>query len=110
VPKDSTFWHLPRPEPHALAVTFSFEGAAIAARTGDTVASALLATGHNTFRTSTVSGSARGPFCMMGACFECLVEIDGISNRQACMIQVRAGMIVRRMAGARSLAGDAGDV
>ncbi len=47
---------------------------------------------------------------MMGACFECLVEIDGISNRQACMIQVRAGMIVRRMAGARSLAGDAGDV
>lgn len=89
---------------------FSFEGTAIAAQTGDTVASALLAAGHNTFRTSTVSGSTRGPFCMMGACFECLVEIDGKSNRQACMIQVRAGMIVRRMAGAPSLTSNTGDV
>ena len=36
----------------------------------------------------------------MGACFDCLVEIAG-TNRQACMTEVRAGMVVRRMAGAR---------
>ena len=32
---------------------------------------------------------------MMGVCFECLVEIDDIANRQACMTRVRDGMVVR---------------
>ncbi|MGH7246959.1 MAG: 2Fe-2S iron-sulfur cluster-binding protein, partial [Pseudomonadota bacterium] len=27
-----------------------------------------------------------------GVCFDCLVVIDGIANRQACMTQVREGM------------------
>jgi predicted molibdopterin-dependent oxidoreductase YjgC len=33
---------------------------------------------------------------MMGACFECLVEIDGVDNFRACQVEVRAGMQVRR--------------
>jgi predicted molibdopterin-dependent oxidoreductase YjgC len=41
---------------------------------------------------------------MMGVCFECLVEIDGVPNRQGCMTPVREGMQVRRMNGARSVA------
>jgi NADH dehydrogenase/NADH:ubiquinone oxidoreductase subunit G len=32
---------------------------------------------------------------MMGACFDCLVEIDGI-QRQACMLSVAAGMVISR--------------
>jgi sarcosine oxidase subunit alpha len=28
----------------------------------------------------------------MGICFECLVAIDGVGNRQACMVVVRDGM------------------
>jgi NADH dehydrogenase/NADH:ubiquinone oxidoreductase subunit G len=40
---------------------------------------------------------------MMGACFECLVEIDGEPNRQACMTPVTEGMKVRPMKGARAL-------
>jgi NADH dehydrogenase/NADH:ubiquinone oxidoreductase subunit G len=40
---------------------------------------------------------------MMGACFDCLVEIDGEPNRQACMTLVEDGMVVRPMAGARPL-------
>jgi NADH dehydrogenase/NADH:ubiquinone oxidoreductase subunit G len=35
---------------------------------------------------------------MMGACFDCLVEIDGI-QRQACMLSVVAGMVVSRPEG-----------
>jgi predicted molibdopterin-dependent oxidoreductase YjgC len=35
---------------------------------------------------------------MMGVCFDCLVEIDGVANRQACMIEVREGMQVKRQA------------
>jgi predicted molibdopterin-dependent oxidoreductase YjgC len=47
---------------------------------------------------------------MMGVCFECLVEVDGQANSQACLIQVRDGMVVRRQRGARDLLiGDADD-
>ena len=39
---------------------------------------------------------------MMGVCFECLVEIDGVANRQACLVAVEAGMKIRSQEGARS--------
>jgi predicted molibdopterin-dependent oxidoreductase YjgC len=69
-----------------------------------TVAAALLASGQMTCRTSAVSGAPRGPFCMMGVCFECLVEIDGVPNIQACMTRVAEGMRVRPMQGKARLA------
>jgi predicted molibdopterin-dependent oxidoreductase YjgC len=58
---------------------------------GANLAAALLAAGVTVFRRTPVSGAPRAPFCMMGACFECLVEIDGIV-RQACMLEVTEGM------------------
>ncbi len=58
--------------------------------------------------TTPVTGSARGPYCMMGVCFDCLVEIDGEGNRQACMIEARDGMVVKRQMGARKIDGKAG--
>jgi predicted molibdopterin-dependent oxidoreductase YjgC len=67
------------------------------------VAAALLAAGVSRFRATPVSGSPRAPYCMMGACFECLVEIDGVPNRQSCMVPVRAGMRIRTQEGAREL-------
>ncbi|SEK10612.1 (2Fe-2S)-binding protein [Paraburkholderia diazotrophica] len=69
-----------------------------------TVAAALLANGPMACRTSAVSGAPRGPFCMMGVCFECLVEIDGVPNVQACMTRVAEGMRVRSMQGKARLA------
>ena len=35
------------------------------------------------------------PFCMMGACYDCLVEIDG-RIVQACMRPATDGLIVKR--------------
>ncbi len=81
------------------AVHIAFEGEPLVARPGDTVAAALLAGDHWQCRTTPVSGGPRGPFCMMGVCFECLVEIDGVANRQACMTEVRDGMTIRRQSG-----------
>lgn len=81
-------------------VSFTFEGRTIEARAGDSVAAALLAAGMAAFRDSPVSGTPRGPYCMMGVCFECLVEIDGQPNRQACMVPVAPGMVVTRQHGA----------
>jgi hypothetical protein len=58
---------------------------------GANLAAALLVAGVTPFRQTPVSGAPRGPFCMMGACFDCLVEIDGVT-RQACMLAVTEGM------------------
>jgi hypothetical protein len=53
----------------------------VMARAQDSVASLLLNTcGPETYRRSPVSGLPRAPLCMMGVCFECLVEVDGQSN------------------------------
>lgn len=84
-------------------LSFEFEGRAIAARPGDTVAAALLAAGETHLRDTPVKGLARGPFCMMGVCFDCLVEIDGQPNRQACQVPVEAGMKVERQRGAAAI-------
>ena len=87
------------PNGSLLAVTI--DGKPFAARDGDTVAATLLAAGVADFRTTPVSGSARGPFCMMGVCFDCLVTIDGRPNQQSCMIPARNGMKIERQHGAR---------
>jgi predicted molibdopterin-dependent oxidoreductase YjgC len=84
-------------------LTIEFEGEALEVRAGESVAAAILATGTDYTRTSALSGVHRAPFCQMGICFECLMEIDGVPNLQACMIEVRAGMKVRRQYGARGV-------
>ena len=87
----------------AAQITIEFDGQPVIAEQGDTVAAALLRAGQWNFRTTPVQGRARGPFCMMGICFDCLVEIDGLANRQACMTEVRAGMRVKRQQGAQDI-------
>lgn len=85
-------------------LTIWFDGQAVAARTGDSLAVALLGAGIVATRTTPVSGAPRGPFCMMGACFDCLAVVDGRANVQTCMTPVRDGMRVERQDGARTLA------
>jgi sarcosine oxidase subunit alpha len=34
-------------------------------------------------------------------CFECLVTVDGMGSRQACLVPVREGMVVETQRGAR---------
>lgn len=88
-----------RIEPVREPVTFFFEDQTIEAQQGESVASALAATGIRNLRASAVSGEPRGIFCMMGVCFDCLVEIDGQPNQQACMIPVSQDLQVKRQSG-----------
>jgi D-hydroxyproline dehydrogenase subunit gamma len=97
---------LTRSDPGSL--TFSYEGQAVHACAGDSIATALLAAGIHVTRTTPVSGAPRGPYCMMGACYECLAVVDGKSSVQTCMTEVKDGMQVERQLGARGLAMDAG--
>jgi len=89
-------------------LAFTYEGQEVLAFEGDSVAAALLAAGLRSNRDSTVSGQKRAPLCMMGVCFECLLEIDGEQNKQGCMTLVQDGMEVKRQNGAR-VVGDTDD-
>jgi predicted molibdopterin-dependent oxidoreductase YjgC len=84
-------------------VTITVEDRQIKVLATDSVAAAMLAAGILTNRTTPVSGAHRGPYCMMGTCFECLVEIDGVSNQQACRTKVREGMHVAVQRGPRDI-------
>ena len=72
--------------------TIDVDGLLMRAYAGESVAAVLLAEGRRAFRMTVVG--PRGPFCNMGVCFECVVEVDGVRSR-ACMTTVRAGMAVR---------------
>ena len=84
-------------------VAITVDGEKVEARAGESVAAAVLAHADGATRTTPVSGAPRAPYCMMGVCFECLMEIDGQPNRQACMVRVRDGMTVKRRQGARDM-------
>jgi sarcosine oxidase subunit alpha len=83
------------------SVTLTVDNQAITARPTDTVAAALLAAGHAACRETAVSNAPRGPYCLMGVCFDCLVSIDGVGNRQGCLVRVREGMQVETQRGKR---------
>jgi predicted molibdopterin-dependent oxidoreductase YjgC len=91
------------PDVNGEPVPFIIDGQPASAQTGDTVAAALLAAGVEACRTTPLSGAPRGPYCMMGVCFECLVTIDGIGNRQGCLVLVEPGMQVETQRGARAV-------
>jgi predicted molibdopterin-dependent oxidoreductase YjgC len=78
-------------------VTIEFEGTPLQVPETITIAAAVLGHGGKTHtRLSPASGEKRAPYCFMGVCHECLVEIDGIPNQQACIIEVKEGMKIRR--------------
>lgn len=79
------------------------DGKEVPARAGESVAAAMLAAGLTALRETPVSGAARGPYCMMGVCFDCLVTVDGVGNRQGCLVRVAEGMQVGIQRGKREL-------
>lgn len=80
-------------------VKVTFEGQAIEAEAGETVAAALFAAGITGFRNSAEDDGRRGPYCMIGNCFDCLVQIAGVGGRQACLERVQEGMVISRHPG-----------
>lgn len=92
--KSKFTWNNPPSE--TGTVTIYFEDAPCEVPSGVTVAAALLGHDDNHFCRSAAKQEKRAPYCLMGVCFECLVEIDGIQNRQACLEPVREGMHVKR--------------
>ncbi|MFF0517806.1 (2Fe-2S)-binding protein [Actinomadura nitritigenes] len=57
---------------------------------GQTIAGVLLASGRRTWR-SGQSGAPRGVFCGIGACFDCLVTVNGVRDVRACRRRAHDG-------------------
>ncbi len=80
-----------------MSGSFSFAGETIPFREGQSLAAALTEAGHRTLR-RTAKGADRGMFCGMGVCQDCLVIVDGVPNRRACMTAAAQGLDVRSQA------------
>lgn len=82
-----------RPAPVSIFVN----GKAVEAYEGESVLTALIAAGV-LITSRDGFGRLRTPFCNMGVCFDCLVEVkvgEGVSSRvRACLAPVRAGLRV----------------
>ncbi len=77
-------------------VELNLDGQPVSVPAGISVAAALLYLDAKPIRRTAVSDSPRAPYCMMGVCFDCLIEIDGQPNLQACQVNVARGMQIRR--------------
>lgn len=86
-------------EPGRRWIEVQIDGKSARVQDGESVAAAMLASGMRSCRTTSISGELRAPYCMMGVCFECLVEIDGVPNCQSCRVPVKKGMQIRRQQG-----------
>src|SRR5215207_2714785 len=95
--------------PPVPIVEFTFDGSAVSGRDGEPIAAALLAAGYRVLRTMPRFGDARGGYCMVGRCTDCLVVVDGIPNVPACRTPVSAGQVVRIQHGlGEAVSGEAG--
>ena len=72
-------------------VAFTFDGRPMTAEAGQTVGAALLAAGVQSWRRTRSGGRPCGLFCGIGACFDCLVDVNGDRALRACLIPVREG-------------------
>jgi hypothetical protein len=93
----------PRPDGPPATVAVDVEGRTVLVPQGASAAAAVLMADLPSLRDTPVRGSERAPYCMMGVCFDCLAEIDGMPNRQSCIVAARPGMRIRRQRGARRL-------
>jgi len=85
-----------RDEQRGARVVIRVDGRPIEAHEGEMVAAALMAAGIYRLRRSPSAGTARGVFCLMGLCQECVIRIAG-ELRQSCMVSVAAGLEVETM-------------
>ena len=78
----------------STTLSFTFDGKKVKALEGDTIGSALYASGRRTFTRSFKYHRPRGLLCCAGQCANCLVDVDGAPGVRACTEPVREGMQV----------------
>ncbi|HTW02346.1 MAG TPA: (2Fe-2S)-binding protein [Streptosporangiaceae bacterium] len=70
-------------------VSFRYDGTALTAPAGSTIAAALIGNGILAWRTTRRLGEPRGLFCGIGYCQDCLVDVNASTAVRACQVPVR---------------------
>jgi predicted molibdopterin-dependent oxidoreductase YjgC len=78
------------------AVSFTLDGAPVAALEGDSLLTAILAQAGGHLRVSEFGDGLRAGFCLMGACQDCWVRVAGNGRVRACTTPIEEGMRVSR--------------
>ncbi|MEU4515184.1 (2Fe-2S)-binding protein [Nonomuraea wenchangensis] len=70
----------------------TFRGAVVPAEPGQSVGAALVAAGIRDWRSTRRGGRPRGLFCGIGVCFDCLITVNGVPDRRACLTPAADGV------------------
>ena len=100
-----TAYQRPRPgDPAGVerppTVPVTVDGHPVTAHAGQTVAAVLLANGRDSWRTTRIQDRPRGTFCGIGACYDCLVTVNGLPDTRACQRTVEANDEITTQQGA----------
>jgi sarcosine oxidase subunit alpha len=76
-------------------ITLFYDGSPVEAYAGDTIGSALYASGRRVFSRSFKYHRPRGLLCCSGSCANCMMTVDGVPNVRVCNVPVRAGAEVQ---------------
>lgn len=74
--------------------TIMYDGQTVPATAGQTLAAALIASGHDAWRRTRAGGEPRGVFCGIGVCFDCLVTVSGRRSVRTCLARAEPGDVV----------------
>lgn len=77
--------------PSEAAFEITFDGRALPALPGQSVAAVLWSAGILAWRTTRGGDRPRGAFCGIGQCYDCLATVNGEPNRRACLVPARPG-------------------
>ncbi|MFO7573480.1 MAG: 2Fe-2S iron-sulfur cluster-binding protein [Gaiellaceae bacterium] len=75
-------------------ILFTFDGKAAGGYAGDTIGSALFASGQRIFSRSFKYHRPRGLLCCSGHCPNCMMTVDGVPNVRVCVEPIRDGAVV----------------
>jgi predicted molibdopterin-dependent oxidoreductase YjgC len=78
------------------SLELSLDGTPLQALAGDTLLTAILAAGRGPLRHSEFGDGPRAGFCLMGACQDCWVFVEGLGTLRACTTLAEPGMQVLR--------------
>ncbi len=88
-------------------VEFSLDGKPMQGYAGEPIAVALRAAGVMVHRHTRKTGEARGMFCAIGRCTDCVMIVDGKPNVRTCITPLVAGMQVQTQYGVEAKGADA---
>ncbi len=80
-------------------ITIDVDGKPIQAVEGEPIAAALMAAGKTIFRYTRKRNEARGVFCAIGQCTDCMMIVDGVPNVRTCITMVKEGMKIQTQIG-----------